>query len=146
MDNDTAEELLQGVESTEPQGRRVAGAGSLEPSTHYFVDVPDVGESNYSAGEQHVAINPTFRAQLQIEEGRDISEFLALPELIPAKKRKRQQPLLDFIHSRILTSRVYITGMEQLLAKKEAIAAAAKKKKEKKDANKEQRQIDKEQL
>jgi hypothetical protein len=76
----------------------------------------------------------------------EFSEFLAFPELIPAKKRSMQQPLLDYTQSRILTSREYISRMEQVLAQKEATAAAAKRKKDEKEANKEQRKIEKEHL
>jgi hypothetical protein len=76
----------------------------------------------------------------------EFSEFLAFPELIPAKKRSMQQPLLDYTQSRILTSREYISGMEQVLAQKEATIAATKRKKEEKEANKEQRKIEKEEL
>jgi hypothetical protein len=65
-------------------------------SRHYYVDVPNPEESNYGANEQHVSIDPAFRDQLQEESERDISELLALPELIPAKKRTRQQSLLDY--------------------------------------------------
>jgi hypothetical protein len=113
---------------------------------HYYVDVQNPEESTYEPTEQHTAIDPAFRTQLQTGSEGDISDFLALPELIPAKKRKRQQPLLDYTHSRILTSREYITGMEQVLAQKEATAATAKRKKEEKEANKEQRKIEKEHL
>ena len=111
---------------------------------HYYVDVPNPEESNYEACEQHVSIDPAFREELQRGNNGDISEFLCLPELIPAKKRRRQQPLLDYTHSRILTSADYMKGLEDLLAKKEEVAAAAKKKKEEKEATKEQRKIAKE--
>jgi hypothetical protein len=57
--------------------------------THYFVDIPNPEENTYDAAEQHVQINPTLRAQLQAENEHDISHFLALPEIILAKKRKR---------------------------------------------------------
>ena len=96
---------------------------------HYYVDVPNPEESNYEACEQHVSIDPAFREELQRGNNGDISEFLCLPELIPAKKRRRQQPLLDYTHNRILTSADYMKGLEDLLAKKEEFAAAAAKKK-----------------
>jgi hypothetical protein len=70
---------------------------------------------------------------------------MSLPELIPAKKRKRQQPLLDFTQSIILTSTDYSKGLQEILAKKEATAAAALKRKEEKEATKEQRKTQKEQ-
>ena len=87
--------------------------------------------------EQHTAIDPAFRTQLKIISERDISDFLALPQLIPAKKKKRQQPLLDYTYSQILTSREYIIRMEQVLIQKQATAVAVKRKKEEKEANKE---------
>jgi hypothetical protein len=68
------------------------------------MDVPNPKEITYDATEQHVQINPMLRAQLQAENEQDISHFLALPEIIPTKNRKRQQPLLDFTQSWILTS------------------------------------------
>ena len=51
-----------------------------------------------------------------------------------------QQPLLDYTNNTFLTSRHYITGLEELLARKNATSAAAKKKKEDKEATKEQQQ------
>jgi hypothetical protein len=135
--------------SSSDMGRRWSDLGLLVDegrSRHYYVDVPNPEESNYGVDEQHVSIDPTFRAQLQEESGRDISEFLVLPELIPAKKRTRQQPLLDYKKSMILTSTDYIAGLQQVLAQKEATVAAAKCKKEENEANKEQKKIEKEQL
>ena len=52
-----------------------------------------------------------------------------MPKIILAKKRSKHQPLLNYTSSRILTSRDYITGLEELLVRKEATVAAAKKKK-----------------
>jgi hypothetical protein len=118
---------------------------SEAPTRHFYVDVPNGEESNYDLSEQHITIDPTFRAEVQRGNYENINNFLSLPELIPAKKRRRQQPLLDYTSSRILTSRDYVKGLEELLAKKEAIAAAAKKKKEDKEATKEQRKALKEQ-
>ena len=57
---------------------------------HYYVDVPNAQESTYEACERNMSIDPTFHAQLQHENEHDISTFLALPEIIPARKRKRQ--------------------------------------------------------
>lgn len=79
------------------------------------------------------------------ENEQNISNFLSLPEIIPAKKKNRQNPLLDYTSSRILTSRNYITEIEDILAKKESTAATAKKKKEDKNATKEQRRALKDQ-
>ena len=54
---------------------------------HYYVDVPNTHESTYEACERNVGID---LAQLQHENEDDISTFLALPEIIPARKRKQQ--------------------------------------------------------
>lgn len=118
---------------------------NLQVRSHYYVDVPNSHESDYATCEQHVGIDPSFREEVERENNRDINQFLCLPEMIPAKKRKRQQPLLDYTHSRILTSEDYMKGLEDLLAKKEEVAAAAKKKKDEKEATKEQRKLAKEQ-
>jgi hypothetical protein len=80
--------------------------------THFYIDVPNPEESSYDQEECHIAIDPGFKAQLQADNDQDISNFLALPEIIPTKKRKRQQALLDFTQSIILTSREYVTGLE----------------------------------
>ena len=73
----------------------------------------------------------------------NIDKFLFLPELIPARTRRKQQPLLDYTKSIILKSRDYIKGLEELLAKKEATSVAVLKKD--KDASKEQRKLQREQ-
>jgi hypothetical protein len=132
----------QGADQIGEQVGGEATAGSTKGKsgwrTHFYVDVLNQEESSYTREEQHTIIDPQFRAQLQEEHEQDISHFLALPEIIPAKKRKRQQPFLDYTRSRILTSTQYMTKMEQLLAQKEAVAVEAKKKKEEKEATKEQ--------
>ena len=53
---------------------------------------------------------------------------LSLPELIPTKTRRKQQPLLDYTKSIILTSRDYMKGLEELLAKKQTTSVATQKK------------------
>ena len=83
---------------------------------HYYVDVPNAQDNTYDACNMSVGIDLGFHAQLQEENEHDISTFLTLPELIPARKRKRQQPLLDFTRSKILTSQAYTEGCERLLA------------------------------
>jgi hypothetical protein len=83
---------------------------------------------------------------VQTSNDNNIIQFMSLPELIPAKKRKRQQPLLDFTHSIILTSKDYSKGLEEILAQKETTAAAAQKKKEEKEATKEHRKAQRELL
>ncbi|KAG0572299.1 hypothetical protein KC19_VG082600 [Ceratodon purpureus] len=55
------------------------------------------------------------------------SSFLALPELIPAAKRRRQQPLVDFTKSRILTSEESVSVCEQLLKKRQENEEATKR-------------------
>jgi hypothetical protein len=67
-----------------PKAAAEADAATVQ-QTHYFVDVQDCEESSYSREEQHVHIDPELRAQLQAEDTEDISHFLALPELIPAR-------------------------------------------------------------
>jgi hypothetical protein len=128
-----------GIDGEQPQKARQT------PARHYYVDVQNGEESNYDLNDQHTTIDPEFRAQIHGGNEQNISNFLSLPEIIPAKKRRKQQPLLDYTSSRILTSRDYVTAVEELLAKKEATAAAAKKKKEDKEATKEQRKALKEQ-
>ena len=91
------------------------GRGCNDRPLHYYVDVPDAKKSTYDACDKNVGIDPSFHVQLQEENEHDISTFLALLELIPARKRKRQQPLLDFTKSKILTSQAYTEGCERLL-------------------------------
>ena len=55
---------------------------------HYYVDVPHAEESTYDVHERNVPFDPQFHANLE-EHNNDISQFLALPEVIPARKRKR---------------------------------------------------------
>ena len=70
--------------------------------------------------------------------------FLALPEIIPPRKRKRQQPLLDFTKFKILTSRAYSEGCERVMAQREAPQTEAKRKAVEREANKETRRKEKE--
>ena len=70
--------------------------------------------------------------------------FLALSEIIPTKKCKRQQPLLDFTKSKILTSCAYSEGCERVLAQREATQNEAKQKVAEREANKEIRRKEKE--
>jgi hypothetical protein len=73
-----------------------ATTGASNVRRHFYVDVQNPEESNYDREEQHIAIDPTFLAQVQTSNDNNINQLLSLPTLIPAKKRKRQQPLLDF--------------------------------------------------
>ena len=116
------------VHGDHEQNEEPAAIGGVNVSTHFYVDVPNPEESNYERGEQHIAIDPGFLEDVQTSNNNNIAHFLSLPELIPAKRRKRQQPLLDFTQSIILTSKDYSKGLEEILAQKEAIATAALKK------------------
>jgi hypothetical protein len=73
----------------DPAPEAAAEADAATVQTHYFVDVQDCEESLYSREEQYVQIDPELRTQLQAEDTEDISHFLALPELIPARKQKK---------------------------------------------------------
>ena len=112
---------------------------------HYYVDVPNSEESAYQACDRNVQIDPEFQHHLQKEsETRDIIRFLALPEIILARQRRRQQPLLDFTKSKILTSHTYTKTCERELAQKEATQVEVKRKAELREATKETRQKEKE--
>ena len=111
---------------------------------HYYVDIPDDDKSTYDTYNRSVGIDPSFHAQLREEYDQDISTFLALPELISARKRKKQQPLLDFSRSKILTSEAYTEGCERLLAQREAHQEQARHKAADRDATKEQCRKEKE--
>ena len=78
---------------------------SSSRTRHFYVDVPNPEESNYDLNDQHITIDPEFREELKRRNDNNIDEFLSLPELITAKTRKKQQPLLDYTKSIILTSR-----------------------------------------
>jgi hypothetical protein len=126
-------------------GTETARHESSSRTRHFYVDVPNPEENNYDLNDQHITIDPEFREELQRRNHSNIDEFLSLPELIPAKTKRKQQPLLDYTNNIILTSRDYIKGLEELLAKKEATTIAAQKKKEEKEASKEQRKLQREQ-
>ena len=111
---------------------------------HFYVDVPDADESTYPACDRSVGIDPDFHAHLPEDDNHDISSFLVLPELIPARKRKRQQPLLDFTRSKILTLEAYTEGCECLLAQREANQEQARRRAADREATKEQRRKEKE--
>ena len=83
---------------------------------HYYVDMPHTDESYYHVKERHVSIDPAFHTHLQKHKENDINRFLLLPKVIPAKKRNRQQSLLDFTKSKILTSVAYKQGYKEVLA------------------------------
>ena len=122
----------------------IGGAGPSDhtsPSrlTHFFVDLQHAEDSIYEIEERHVPIDPTFHAHLQDHQEDNISNFLALLEVIPAMKRKRAQPLLDFSKSKILTSLAYTEACEQLLAQKSAHEAEAKRKAAEREATRDSR-------
>ena len=117
----------------------------VHTSVHYYVDVSNNEESAYQACDRNVPLDPGFQEHLQEEcEARDISTFLALPEIILARQRRRQQPLLDLTKSKILTSHTYTKSCERVLAQKEATQAEAKRKGELQKATKETRRREKE--
>ena len=95
--------------------------------------------STYKIEERHAPIDPTFHAHLQDHLEDNISNFLALPEVIPTMKRKRAQPLLDFSKSKVLTSLAYTEACEQLLAQRSAYEAEAKRKAAEREATRENR-------
>ena len=123
-----------------------AGAGTLEnQGVHYYVDVPHCEDTAYAACDRDVQTDTQFHHHLQQQSGTaDISTFLALPEIIPPRERRRQQPLLDFMKSKILTSHAYTESCERVLAQKEASQAEAKWKAEIREATKETRRQEKE--
>lgn len=75
--------------------------------------------------DQHITIDSEFRDELKRINDSNIDEFFFLPELIPTKKEIKQQPLLDYTKSIILTSTYYIKILEELLAKKNATTATS---------------------
>ena len=117
------------------------------PPCHFYVDVSDVNDSTHETIGRHVFIDHDFQSNLEQEqEGGDFSTFLALPEIVLARKRKRQQPLLDFTKSKILTSRAYSEGCERVMAQREATQTEVKRKAAEREANKETRRKEKEEL
>ena len=97
----------------------------------------------YNVHERNVPIDPQFHTDLE-EHNNDISQFLALHEVIPTRKRKRQQPLLDFSRSKILTSLAYTQACKELLAQRTSREVEAKRKQAEKEANRESRVREKE--
>ena len=69
---------------------------------HFYIDVPSADDSTYDVWERHVAIDLAFHAHLQEQREDNISQFLALLEVIPVTKRKRAQPFMDFTKTKIL--------------------------------------------
>ena len=63
------------------------GINTAAPTRHYCVDVQNGEESDYNLNDQHIRIDPAFRAQIHEGNEQNISNFLSLPEIIPAKKR-----------------------------------------------------------
>ena len=117
---------------------------SIRPC-HYYIDIPNGDDNTYQPSERHVSIDPNFQSHLQEEqEAGDFITFLVLPKIIPARKHKNQQPLLDFTKSNILTSRAYSEGCKCMLAQREATQNEAKQKVAEREANKEIRRKEKE--
>ena len=134
VDTCTTSSPSQAFGATGPSDRRPQSR-----LTHFFIDVQHTEDSTYEIKERHVPIDPTFHAHLQDHQEDNISNFLALPEVIPAMKRKRAQPLLDFSKSKILTSLAYTEACEQLLAQRSAHEAEAKRKAVEREATRESR-------
>ena len=110
---------------------------------HYYIDVSHAEESTYGVYERNIPIDPEFHANLE-QHSNNFSQFPALPEVIPARKKKKQQPLLDFLKSRILMSLAYTQACEEVLAQKTAREAEAWRKLAKTEANRESRIKEKE--
>ena len=137
-DADTEEDGIHEVQVRSP------GHDQNTRLLHFYVDVADGHKSTYAACDRSVPIDPNFQARLRENDDHDISSFLVLPELIPARKRKRQQPLLDFTRSKILTSQEYTEGCERLLTQRKANQEEARRKAVDREATKEQRRKEKE--
>ena len=120
-------------------------AGEVQREPFYYVNVEDAEESTHDVQDRAVNIDPSFESSLR-EQHKDttFNSFLALPEVIPTRKRKSQQPTLDFTSSKILTSEEYISACEEVLAKRQENEEAAKRKAAERAANKETRQKEKE--
>ena len=117
-----------GSRSADPRASNEGGDGTL-CEARYYVNVPDADESTHDAQDMPVNIDPDFQSSLHLQQQKhNFESFLALPEVIPTRKRKRQQPLLDFTKSKILTSTEYIEACEQFLAKRQKNEAVAKRK------------------
>ena len=110
---------------------------------HHYVDIPHAEENTYDMHEHNVPIDPQFDTDLE-EHNNDINQFLALLEVTPARKRNRQQPLLDFLKSKILTSLAYTQACKELLVQRTSRESEAKRKQAKKEANHESRLREKE--
>ena len=105
---------------------------------HYYIDVSHTEESTYDVHKWNIPIDPEFHVDLE-QHSNDFNHFLALSEVIPTSKRKKQQPLLDFSKSRILTSVAYTQTCEKVLAQKTAREVEAWRKLAEKEANRESR-------
>ena len=89
--------------------------GEVDPEPFYYVNLPDAEESTHEVQDRAVNIDPGFESSLREQhEDTNFNSFLALPEVIPARKKKPQQPTLDFTSSKILTSEEYIFACEEV--------------------------------
>ena len=111
--------------------------------TYYYMDVPYAKDNTYNACEHDVPINLGFHTYLQQYHENDISHFLALPKVISTRKKKQQQPLLDFMKSKILIFVAYMQGCEELLTQTTAHQVEAKEKATEKEATRKNRQKEK---
>ena len=73
----------------------------VHTGVHYYVNVRNSDDSAHPPRHENVEIDPGCHEHLQetCEPG-DISTFLVVPEIIPAKQHRRPQPLLDFMKSK----------------------------------------------
>ena len=91
-----------GSTAADPRASPEGGDGTLNHEARYYVNVPDADESTHDAQDMLVNIDPNFQSSLHLQQQeQNFTSFLALPEVIPARKRKPQQPLLDFTKSKI---------------------------------------------
>ena len=58
---------------------------TVVPTSHYYVDVHNGDESNNDISDQHIKVDPAFRAQIHEGNELNISNFLSLPEIISTK-------------------------------------------------------------
>ena len=62
---------------------------SSSRTCHFYVDVPNPEENNYDLNDQYITIDPEFQDELKRRNDSNIDDFLSLPKLIPAKKRRK---------------------------------------------------------
>jgi hypothetical protein len=84
------------------------------PYIQYYVNIPKEDQSEKPA-ERVVPPNSKLTTFEDIEEAeQNLLQFLTLPSTIPTRKRQKQQPLIDYTKSQIMTLESYISNMEQI--------------------------------